>query len=104
MVSVDVKPNVSSIWLIEVQTSLEPTHTRHVSARKAPASPLKMLPLTCWVVAAWCFQTSLAIAGPSVFVAGRNVVGVSGGGGFFLPCEDFGCTFDHSFPACASFK
>ena len=25
----------------------------------------------------------------------------SGGGGFFLTCEDFGRMFNHSFPACA---
>ena len=27
----------------------------------------------------------------------------SGGGGFFLACEDFGRMFDNSFPACAFF-
>ena len=27
--------------------------------------------------------------------------GDSGGGGFFLACEDFGRMFDNSFPACA---
>ena len=28
---------------------------------------------------------------------------IGGGGGFFLACEDFGSTFDSSFPVCAFF-
>ena len=33
-----------------------------------------------------------------------NFVSVTrGGGGCFLACENLGCMFDHSFPACAFF-